>query len=73
MVGRQARTTVVPAAAVPVRAGQVAFPCPGGDAFCVALVDRRLAAMQAAGAEDRSSDGRSALRFVLGEEVIRAS
>lgn len=57
MVGRQARTTVVPAAAVPVRAGQVAFPCPGGDAFCVALVDRRLAAMQAAGAEGRGRTG----------------
>ncbi|MCW8121601.1 hypothetical protein ACWDX8_27725 [Streptomyces anthocyanicus] len=50
-VGRQARTTAVLAAAVPVRAGQVAFPCPGGDALCVGLVDRRLAAMQAAGAE----------------------
>jgi len=36
----------------------------------VGLVDRRLAAMKAAGAEGRSSDGCSALRFVLGEEVI---
>ncbi|MGW1072313.1 UDP-N-acetylglucosamine 1-carboxyvinyltransferase [Streptomyces sp. NPDC002537] len=50
-LGRQIRTTVVLAAAVLARAGEVVFPYPGGDAFCPRLIDRHLAAMQAAGAE----------------------
>lgn len=50
-LGRRVRTTVVLAAAVLARTGQVTFPYPGGDAFCPRLIDRHLAAMQAAGAE----------------------
>ncbi|MEU7205465.1 hypothetical protein [Streptomyces sp. NPDC045470] len=49
-LGRRVRTTAVLAAAVLARAGQVVFPYPGGDAFCPRLIDRHLAAMQAAGA-----------------------
>jgi UDP-N-acetylglucosamine 1-carboxyvinyltransferase len=50
-LGRRVRTTVVLAAAVLARTGQVAFPWPGGDAFCPRLIDRHVAAMRAAGAE----------------------
>ncbi|MFH9426208.1 UDP-N-acetylglucosamine 1-carboxyvinyltransferase [Streptomyces sp. NPDC017529] len=49
-LGHRVRTTAVLAAAVLARAGQVVFPYPGGDAFCPRLIDRHLAAMQAAGA-----------------------
>jgi UDP-N-acetylglucosamine 1-carboxyvinyltransferase len=49
-LGRKVRTTAVLAAAVLARTGQVTFPYPGGDAFCQRLIDRHLAAMQAAGA-----------------------
>lgn len=50
-LGRQVRTTCVLAAAVLARFGQVSFPHPGGDAFCARLIDRHLAAMEAAGAK----------------------
>ncbi|MFD8882169.1 UDP-N-acetylglucosamine 1-carboxyvinyltransferase [Streptomyces erythrochromogenes] len=50
-LGHRVRTTAVLAAAVLARTGQVTFPYPGGDAFCPRLIDRHLAAMQAAGAE----------------------
>lgn len=49
-LGTKVRTTVVLAAAVLARAGSVDFPVPGGDAFCPRLIDRHLAAMEAAGA-----------------------
>lgn len=49
-LGRRVRTTCVLAAAVLARAGRVLFPRPGGDAFCERLIDRHLAAMEAAGA-----------------------
>ncbi|MER7514258.1 UDP-N-acetylglucosamine 1-carboxyvinyltransferase [Streptomyces lavendulae] len=49
-LGAKVRTTVVLAAAVLARTGQVDFPVPGGDAFCPRLIDRHLAAMEAAGA-----------------------
>ncbi|MDH6111584.1 UDP-N-acetylglucosamine 1-carboxyvinyltransferase [Kitasatospora sp. MAP12-15] len=49
-LGRRIRTTAVMAAALLVRAGQVTFPTPGGDAFCRRHIDRHLAAMEAAGA-----------------------
>ncbi|AXI76901.1 UDP-N-acetylglucosamine 1-carboxyvinyltransferase [Peterkaempfera bronchialis] len=49
-LGRRIRTTPVMAAALLTRAGQVSFPLPGGDAFCHRLIDRHLAAMEAAGA-----------------------
>ncbi|WP_042391100.1 UDP-N-acetylglucosamine 1-carboxyvinyltransferase [Streptacidiphilus melanogenes] len=54
VLGRQVRTTAVLAAAVLAKAGHVTFPAPGGDAFCPRLIDRHLAAMQAAGAEVRT-------------------
>ncbi|MFF0437527.1 UDP-N-acetylglucosamine 1-carboxyvinyltransferase [Streptomyces sp. NPDC004327] len=50
-LGAKVRTTAVLAAAVLARTGQVDFPAPGGDAFCPRLIDRHLAAMEAAGAE----------------------
>ncbi|MCX5398859.1 UDP-N-acetylglucosamine 1-carboxyvinyltransferase [Streptomyces sp. NBC_00102] len=50
-LGRKVRTTAVLAGAVLARTGQVAFPYPGGDAFCPRFIDRHLAAMQAAGAD----------------------
>ncbi|MER5969510.1 UDP-N-acetylglucosamine 1-carboxyvinyltransferase [Streptomyces sp. NPDC002055] len=50
-LGRRVRTTCVLAAAVLARCGQVTFPHPGGDAFCPRLIDRHLAAMEAAGAK----------------------
>ncbi|MGW1765143.1 UDP-N-acetylglucosamine 1-carboxyvinyltransferase [Streptomyces sp. NPDC002073] len=50
-LGAKVRTTAVLAAAVLARAGRVDFPVPGGDAFCPRLIDRHLAAMEAAGAE----------------------
>ncbi|MFE9424595.1 UDP-N-acetylglucosamine 1-carboxyvinyltransferase [Kitasatospora sp. NPDC006697] len=49
-LGRRIRTTAVMAAALLARAGQVSFPLPGGDAFCRRMIDRHLAAMEAAGA-----------------------
>ncbi|MYQ45536.1 UDP-N-acetylglucosamine 1-carboxyvinyltransferase [Streptomyces sp. SID4985] len=49
-LGAKVRTTAVLAAAILSRAGQVDFPVPGGDAFCPRLIDRHLAAMEAAGA-----------------------
>ncbi|WP_078854794.1 UDP-N-acetylglucosamine 1-carboxyvinyltransferase [Streptomyces sp. NRRL F-5135] len=49
-LGRRVRTTCVLAAAVLARCGRVAFPWPGGDAVCARLIDRHLAAMEAAGA-----------------------
>ncbi|WP_341873708.1 hypothetical protein [Streptomyces platensis] len=49
-LGRKVRMTCVLASAVLARAGQVWFPYPGGDAFCARLIDRHLAAMEAAGA-----------------------
>lgn len=49
--GRLVRTTAVLGAAVLARTGMVSFPYPGGDAFCPRLIDRHLAAMQAAGAD----------------------
>ncbi|MFE1476645.1 UDP-N-acetylglucosamine 1-carboxyvinyltransferase [Streptomyces cyaneofuscatus] len=55
-LGHRVRTTAVLAAAVLARTGQVTFPYPGGDAFCPRLIDRHLAAMQAAGAEVITSD-----------------
>ncbi|MGW7312686.1 UDP-N-acetylglucosamine 1-carboxyvinyltransferase [Streptomyces sp. NPDC054865] len=50
-LGAKVRTTAVLAAAGLARAGSVTFPVPGGDAFCPRLIDRHLAAMEAAGAE----------------------
>ncbi|QES52018.1 hypothetical protein DEJ50_33590 [Streptomyces venezuelae] len=50
-LGAKVRTTAVLAAAVLARAGHVDFPIPGGDAFCPRLIDRHLAAMEAAGAQ----------------------
>ncbi|MER7952376.1 UDP-N-acetylglucosamine 1-carboxyvinyltransferase [Streptomyces sp. NPDC096079] len=49
-LGGRIRTTVVMAAGLLARAGQARFPLPGGDAFCHRLIDRHLAAMEAAGA-----------------------
>ncbi|MFG2716352.1 UDP-N-acetylglucosamine 1-carboxyvinyltransferase [Streptomyces goshikiensis] len=49
-LGGRIRTTAVLAAGLLARAGRVRFPLPGGDAFCHRLVDRHLAAMEAAGA-----------------------
>ncbi|MEV7417700.1 UDP-N-acetylglucosamine 1-carboxyvinyltransferase [Streptomyces sp. NPDC089919] len=49
-LGGRIRTTAVMAAALLARAGHVRFPLPGGDAFCHRLIDRHLAAMEAAGA-----------------------
>ncbi|MEU4262680.1 hypothetical protein ACYCCF_31235 [Streptomyces argenteolus] len=70
-LGRQVRTTAVLAAAVLARAGQVAFPYHGGDAFCPRLIDRHLAAMQAAGgAEVIASD--TGIRALCGPCGVRA-
>ncbi|WP_331733295.1 hypothetical protein OHU34_44050 (plasmid) [Streptomyces sp. NBC_00080] len=69
-LGRQVRTTVVLAAAVLARTGQVAFPYPGGDAFCPRLIDRHLAAMHAAGAEVIASG--TGLRAVCGPRGVKA-
>ncbi|RLV10279.1 hypothetical protein CTZ27_03410 [Streptomyces griseocarneus] len=68
--GRQIRTTVVLAAAVLARAGEVVFPYPGGDAFCPRLIDRHLAAMQAAGAEVIPTA--TGLRVLSGRRGLRA-
>ncbi|MEW2621205.1 UDP-N-acetylglucosamine 1-carboxyvinyltransferase [Streptomyces sp. NPDC048106] len=56
-LGSRVRTTCVLAAAVLARCGRVEFPRPGGDAFCARLIDRHLAAMEAAGATVVDSDG----------------
>jgi len=69
-LGRQVRTTVVLAAAVLARTGQVAFPYPGGDAFCPRLIDRHLTAMQAAGAEVTASD--TGMRALCGPRGVKA-
>ncbi|MGW4884716.1 UDP-N-acetylglucosamine 1-carboxyvinyltransferase [Streptomyces murinus] len=55
-LGSRVRTTCVLAAAVLARCGRVEFPRPGGDAFCARLIDRHLAAMEAAGATVVNSD-----------------
>ncbi|WP_075737838.1 UDP-N-acetylglucosamine 1-carboxyvinyltransferase [Streptomyces acidiscabies] len=65
-LGHRVRTTAVLAAAVLARTGQVTFPYPGGDAFCPRLIDRHLAAMQAAGAEVIASDTGIRARCVHG-------
>ncbi|QMU69153.1 UDP-N-acetylglucosamine 1-carboxyvinyltransferase [Streptacidiphilus sp. P02-A3a] len=57
-LGRRIRTTAVMAAALLTRAGEVTFPTPGGDAFCHRLIDRHLAAMEAAGADVEITPGR---------------
>ncbi|WP_327309646.1 UDP-N-acetylglucosamine 1-carboxyvinyltransferase (plasmid) [Streptomyces sp. NBC_01298] len=49
-LGGRVRTTAVMAAGLLARAGRVRFPLPGGDAFTPRLIDRHLAAMEAAGA-----------------------
>ncbi|MBT2458272.1 hypothetical protein J7E98_26935, partial [Streptomyces sp. ISL-86] len=54
--GHLVRTTAVLGAAVLARTGMVSFPYPGGDAFCPRLIDRHLAAMQAAGADVLTSE-----------------
>ncbi|MCC3770563.1 UDP-N-acetylglucosamine 1-carboxyvinyltransferase [Streptomyces sp. UNOC14_S4] len=69
-LGRQIRTTAVLAAAVLARAGKVVFPYPGGDAFCPRLIDRHLAAMQAAGAEVVPTA--SGLRILTGRRGLHA-
>lgn len=69
-LGRRVRTTAVLAAAVLARAGQVTFPHPGGDAFCPRLIDRHLAAMQAAGAEVIC--GQTGIRATCGPRGVRA-
>ncbi|WP_416971999.1 UDP-N-acetylglucosamine 1-carboxyvinyltransferase [Streptomyces sp. 4F14] len=69
-LGGQVRTTAVLAAALLACAGQVTFPYPGGDAFCPRLIDRHLAAMQAAGAEVTTSDG--SIRAECGPRGVRA-
>ncbi|MGD1220529.1 UDP-N-acetylglucosamine 1-carboxyvinyltransferase [Streptomyces krungchingensis] len=69
-LGRRVRTTAVLAAAVLARTGQVAFPYPGGDAFCPRLIDRHLAAMRAAGAEVIASD--TGIRARCGARGVRA-
>ncbi|MFJ8045563.1 UDP-N-acetylglucosamine 1-carboxyvinyltransferase [Kitasatospora sp. NPDC096147] len=61
--GRRIRTTAVLGAALLARAGWVGFPMPGGDAFCVRLIDRHLAAMTAAGCEVEVARGRVRARF----------
>ncbi|MCX5078921.1 UDP-N-acetylglucosamine 1-carboxyvinyltransferase [Streptomyces sp. NBC_00424] len=59
-LGARVRTTAVLAAAVLARTGEVDFPVPGGDAFCPRLIDRHLAAMEAAGARVTvEEDGRT--------------
>ncbi|MEV5985720.1 UDP-N-acetylglucosamine 1-carboxyvinyltransferase [Streptomyces sp. NPDC052051] len=65
-LGRRVRTTCVLAAAVLARAGQVTFPSPGGDAFCARLIDRHLAAMEAAGATVTADGDRFTARCAPG-------
>ncbi|MCQ9182427.1 hypothetical protein KMT30_25950 [Streptomyces sp. IBSBF 2953] len=69
-LGRRVRTTAVLAAAVLARTGQVAFPYPGGDAFCPRLIDRHIAAVQAAGAEVVTDD--TGIRARCGARGVRA-
>ncbi|MEU6311503.1 UDP-N-acetylglucosamine 1-carboxyvinyltransferase [Streptomyces sp. NPDC047014] len=68
-IGHLVRTTAVLAAAVLARTGMVSFPYPGGDAFCPRLIDRHLAAMQAAGADIITSD--SGVRAFTGTHGVR--
>ncbi|WP_331773281.1 UDP-N-acetylglucosamine 1-carboxyvinyltransferase (plasmid) [Embleya sp. NBC_00888] len=49
-LGGRVRITTILGAAVLARAGHVSMPRPGGDAFCLRLIDRHLAAMTEAGA-----------------------
>ncbi|MER6449441.1 UDP-N-acetylglucosamine 1-carboxyvinyltransferase [Streptomyces venezuelae] len=69
VIGHRVRTTAVLAAAVLARTGMVSFPYPGGDAFCPRLIDRHLAAMQAAGADVITSD--SGVRAFTGTHGVR--
>ncbi|MFG2692717.1 UDP-N-acetylglucosamine 1-carboxyvinyltransferase [Kitasatospora sp. NPDC048407] len=62
-LGRRIRTTPVLGGALLTRAGQVTFPTPGGDAFCVRRIDRHLAAMEAAGAAVEVDNGLVRARF----------
>ncbi|PJN26202.1 hypothetical protein CG736_12540 [Kitasatospora sp. CB02891] len=62
-LGRRIRTTAVLGGALLARAGEVTFPTPGGDAFCVRRIDRHLAAMEAAGAEVEVGRGRVRARL----------
>jgi UDP-N-acetylglucosamine 1-carboxyvinyltransferase len=68
-LGRRIRTTAVMAAALLTRAGQVTFPTPGGDAFCHRLIDRHLAAMEAAGANVEVTAGRVRARLSSGNRL----
>jgi UDP-N-acetylglucosamine 1-carboxyvinyltransferase len=68
-IGHLVRTTAVLAAAVLARTGMVSFPYPGGDAFCPRLIDRHLAAMQAAGADVITSD--TGVRAFTGTHGVR--
>ncbi|MCK8680161.1 UDP-N-acetylglucosamine 1-carboxyvinyltransferase [Streptomyces lichenis] len=67
--GRLIRTTAVLGAALLAKTGLVEFPHPGGDAFCPRLIDRHLAAMQAAGAEVLVSE--EGVRAFLGHRGVR--
>ncbi|MFF4449199.1 hypothetical protein [Streptomyces sp. NPDC001502] len=69
IIGHHVRTTAVLAAAVLARTGIVSFPYPGGDAFCPRLIDRHLAAMQAAGADVITSD--TGVRAFTGTHGVR--
>ena len=68
-LGRRIRTTAVMAAALLARAGEVTFPTPGGDAFCRRLIDRHLAAMEAAGAKLDVMPGRVHARRCTGSQL----
>ncbi|MFI7110368.1 UDP-N-acetylglucosamine 1-carboxyvinyltransferase [Nonomuraea sp. NPDC050227] len=57
-LGGRIRPTACFGAAVLVRAGRVAFPLPGGDAFCDRPIDRHLAVMASAGADITLHSGR---------------
>jgi len=68
-LGRRIRTTSVMAAALLTRTGEVTFPTPGGDAFCHRLIDRHLAAMEAAGANVEVVSGRVRARLSSGSRL----
>ncbi|MFJ4867015.1 UDP-N-acetylglucosamine 1-carboxyvinyltransferase [Streptomyces sp. NPDC088757] len=71
-LGAKVRTTAVLAAAVLARAGRVGFPAPGGDAFCSRLIDRHLAAMEAAGAKVTVDEQGRSLSAVCAPGGLRA-
>ncbi|WP_435191360.1 UDP-N-acetylglucosamine 1-carboxyvinyltransferase [Streptomyces sp. bgisy126] len=71
-LGAKVRTTAVLAAAVLARAGRVDFPVPGGDAFCPRLIDRHLAAMEAAGAKVTVEEQGRSLTAVSAPGGLRA-